>query len=340
MSTSAEYYGTIRKEAYSTGIGRTPMLEFGNASGTLYVKAEWYNRFRSVKDRAGFFMLKMAEMKSVLTKNRIIIEASSGNTGIAIASIAKLLGYSAEIYVPASSSRETIARLRDTGQKIVEVEDENSRAGKINIDASVRALKERISEDPDRFVNFDQYSNASNTLAHYYTTGPEVDFMNLGITHVVTSIGTGGTVTGLAKYFKEKHPEVQIIAAQPSPDHHIQGLKNLSVSDVPPILESNRTLIDKWITVTDDDARAGVRAILKRTGILVGLSSGANYMAGQMVLAGNPGTRILTVFPDSAEKYREQYVASGTVDRKTFEDCEEWFSMVPENALKCSFSGS
>ena len=331
-------YGEILEEAYATGIGRTPVLPVSYPKGEIFAKMEWFNRFRSVKDRAAFFMLKSAEKTGVLTKDKTIIEASSGNTGIAIANIARLLGYHAELYVPASSSPETIARLKETGNAIIEVEDENSRRGKINIDASIRRLKERISEDPARFVNFDQYSNRANTLGHFYSTGPEITSVLDKITHVVVGIGTGGTITGLAKYFKTFYPRVKIVAVEPSADHHIQGLKNLSVSAVPDLIRENRSLIDSWITVDDSDAREGVKELMELKSVIVGFSSGANFMACRKLMAEEPGSRILTIFPDSAEKYRSVYTSTGVIREDVFDTLSANINTVPDDTILCDFS--
>ncbi len=331
---------SLARDAYAVGIGRTPILPLQTEDGTIYAKLEWFNRFRSVKDRAAYFMIRGAELEHKLTTKKTLVEASSGNTGIALANIARLLGYSAEIFVPASSSPETLSRLRSSGARIVEIEDEFSRAGRVNIDASIRALNRRISEDAERFLNLDQYSNEANTMGHVYTTGPEISSTLEKFTLVLVGIGTGGTVTGLATHFKKHLPDVKIVAAEPEPGHHIQGLKNLAVSEAPEIIKRNLGKIDRWISVSDDDAVRGVREILDKTGILVGLSSGSNYIAARKILAENRSESIVTVFPDSGEKYREKYESIGIVKEREFDSIIDFTLKVPDSTLPCKFNGS
>ncbi|EQD35550.1 cysteine synthase, O-acetylserine (thiol) lyase B, partial [mine drainage metagenome] len=228
-------------------------------------------------------------------------------------SIARDLGYRAKIYVPNASSEATKSVLRATGQDVVEVFDEASKKSSINIDSAVALLKEEMSRNPGKYVNFDQYSNDSNTNAHFYTTGPEaVQAVPEGFTHVVVSIGTGGTLTGLAKYFKKYSPDTKVIGVMPQPYHKIQGLKNLKVSKTPEILNKNMRLIDEWRSVEDPAAETQLREMVN-LGLFAGLSSAANFHSALKVGEENPESRILTVFPDSAEKYRETYISRGLV---------------------------
>jgi len=314
-------YANISLMARKYGIGNTPLAEFRFDNGSvIYPKLEYHNRFRSVKDRAAFFLINASIIKGTLTKDRTIIEASSGNTGIAIANLAAIFGYSAEILVPASSSEETKEMIRSTGALLVEVEDEASRAGRINIDGSLKVLKEKMQQYPDRYVNLDQYSNDANTMGHFYTTGPEiVRDIGKNITHVMAGIGTGGTITGLSRYFKKVDRNIRTIAIEPVPGHHIQGLKNLTVSSVPPILERNMQFIDEWVSVTDENAKEGVLRLLKDYNMFVGLSSGAAFSASLNIARQHPGSRIVTVFPDSAEKYRNIYLRNGLFSQEDFD---------------------
>ena len=211
-----------------------------------------------------------------------------------------------------SSSEETRKKLIGSGQEIVEVEDENSRLGRITIDTSIKRLKEAMRSDPDRYVNLDQYSNPSNFKSHFYTTGPEVTDKGEEIDYLVTGIGTGGTVTGLGMFLKHVNARTRIMAVEPDPDHHIQGLKNLKVSSMPKILEDNRNIIDDWAGVGDSAAFQGVME-LKGMGFDVGLSSGANYMASVSLAGKIKAGTILTVFPDGAEKYQSIYRQKGII---------------------------
>ena len=311
-------YKKIREDAYAYGIGKTPLYHYKGSDFSVYAKLEYRNKFHSIKDRAAFFMIGSALRSGTLDKSKIIIEASSGNTGIAIASIARDLGYRAKIYVPNASSVETKSVLRNTGQEVVEVFDEASKRSSINIDSAVALLKEDVAKNPGKYVNFDQYSNDTNTNAHFYTTGPEaVQAVPEGFTHVVVSIGTGGTLTGLAKYFKKHSPGTKIIGVMPQPYHHIQGLKNLKVSRPPEILTKHMDLIDEWRDIDDITAEKQFKEMIP-LGLFVGLSSAANFYSAMKLGKENPGSRVLTVFPDSAEKYRANFISRGLVTAEEY----------------------
>ncbi|QRF76562.1 Cystathionine beta-synthase [Thermoplasmatales archaeon] len=315
----SDYY-KIREEAYSLGIGNTPLVRINHDGGAeIYAKLEYYNRFGSVKDRASFFMIRSMIIDGRLSKNKVIVEASSGNTGIAIANIASLFGIRAEIIIPAGSSKETKDAIRKSGQTLIEMEGDSAPGARISIDPAIALARSKILENPEKYVNLDQYSNPNNTLSHYYTTGPEITkaFNGDAPSHVVIGIGTGGTLTGLAKYFKSVSPDTKIIAVEPVPEHHIQGLKNLSVSNVPKLIEENRSLVDEWINVTDEMAIAEVRNLLHDNKLFVGLSSGASMAGARMVARKIGKGKIVTLFPDSAEKYRSVYLA-----RKVFTEAE------------------
>ena len=320
MRLNDDSYFRIRDEAYSLGIGNTPLAPLDIGEGVeIYAKLEYFNRFRSVKDRASFFMMKSMIYEGRLTSDNVIVEASSGNTGIAIANIASLLGIRAEMIIPAGSSLETKEAIRQSGQALIEMEGDSAPGARISIDPAIAKAKTMVTDNPEKYVNLDQYSNPNNTLSHYYTTGPEITKSLNGEapTHVVIGIGTGGTLTGLARYFKFVSPETRIIAVEPVPDHHIQGLKNLSVSNVPKLIEENRSLVDEWITVTDEMAIAEVRNLLLENRLFVGLSSGANMAGARIVARRIREGKIVTLFPDSAEKYRSVYIA-----RKIFTEAE------------------
>ncbi len=311
MIVNDEVYRTIGKMAYSNGIGNTPIREiYCRGDVRVVAKFESYNKFGSVKDRPAFFMLSVAMKEGKMAGGKEVIEASSGNTGIALAYISRILGLKATILVPASSSVETKKVLKDSHQNIIEVEDQNSRMGKINIDGALKRLEELMRDDPERYVNLDQYSNPSNFRSHYHTTGPEISSKEKVIDHLVTGIGTGGTIMGLGMYLKEINWKTKVTAAEPGPNHHIQGLKNLKASRVPRIIESNRNLIDDWVSVSDKIAFDGVRE-LKELGYEVGLSSGANYMASMKVARRLKAGTVLTIFPDGPEKYRSIYQKHG-----------------------------
>jgi cysteine synthase B len=327
-------YQNIRDDAYTYGIGKTPLYRYKGTGFSVYAKLEYRNKFHSIKDRAAFFMIGRALRNGTLDKSKIIIEASSGNTGIAIASIARDFGYRAKIYVPNASSEETKSVMRRTGQEVVEVFDEASKRSSINIDSAVALLKEEMARYPGKYVNFDQYSNDTNTNAHFYTTGPEAaQAMPEGFTHVVVSIGTGGTLTGLAKYFKKYSPETRIIGVMPQPYHHIQGLKNLKVSRTPEILTKNMSLIDEWRDIDDISAEKQFKEMIP-LGLFVGLSSAANFHSALKVGRENPGSRVLTVFPDSAEKYRANFISRGLLTPEEYDSHAHLLETDPDDCIK------
>ena len=319
-------YEHIAKRARSYGIGNTPLKKVftSDTGSSVYAKLEYFNRFRSIKDRAAFFMISTAIETGQLSRDKKIIEGSSGNTGIAVAGIAGLMCFSSEILVSAATSEETKKMISRTGANLIEVEDEASREGRINIDGALQVLRKKMSDFPDDYVNLNQYANIANTMGHYYTTGPEiVSSLKHNPSHIIVCIGTGGTITGLAKYFKDKSPSTRIIAGEPAKDHHIQGLKNLSVSETPEILRKGMGNIDAWEHVSDSEARSGVLEVLENEKLFIGLSSGANYMLARKLASSTRDACIVTVFPDSAEKYYSTYTRSGLMTQEQFRENEK-----------------
>ena len=330
---SIDIYQDVAEDAYRFGIGKTPLYYHEVGTSVIYAKMEYRNKYGSIKDRAGFFMISSGIKKGLLDRNKTIIEASSGNTGIALANIAKEMGYRAKIYVPNASSQATKDAIMVTGQEMVEVFDEASKHGSINIDTAVSMLKIEMEMKPGKYVNFDQYSNDANTLGHYYTSGPEVtSVIGDSITHVVISIGTGGTITGLAKYYKQNFPSVKVIAVMPRPYHKIQGLKNLNVSKTPEILSKNMNLIDEWMDIDDHDAEEMLKKMIDLE-LFTGLSSAANYFSAMKIAEKYPGSKVLTVFPDSAEKYREAYVHRQLFTDDEYNEYSAYFRKDPSDTL-------
>lgn len=335
-STQQLYYETAR-EAWDFGVGLTPVLPIKVKDRvTVFAKLEGFNRFKSIKDRAAFFMINTALKRGIFDQSKILIEASSGNTGIAIASIATALGYRAEIYVPDASSVETRSVLKATGADVIEVYDENSSDGKINIDKAVGLVHRKLEDQPELYVNLDQYSNEGNTFAHVYTTGPEIVSALARVETVpenfVAGIGTGGTVTGMATFMRKNVQNCIIHGAEPDRNHHIQGLKNLTVSKVPQILASRMDLIDKWVTVDDLMAYEGVKRILDY-GYFAGISSGANFMAALKIASTLDHGNIVTMFPDSAEKYRSVLTARKVFSENDYDRLADSMFGIPENAI-------
>ncbi|MFH1520592.1 MAG: cysteine synthase family protein [Candidatus Micrarchaeota archaeon] len=250
-----------------------------NKDVELYVKLEGWNPGGSIKDRPAQMMIEAAE-KLDLIKNRIIIEASSGNTGIALAMIGAVKGYQVEIIMPENASIERRKTMAAYGARIV-----LTSAGQ-GIDGSIKLAIEKAEKNPEKYFLPDQYSNENNPLAHYAQTANEIwGQTNSQITAFVGGIGTGGTVMGVGKLLKEKNQSIKIIGAEPHPNHKIQGLKNMETSLVPKIF--NRKKLDEVVYVTDEDAFQTAKDLAKKEGILVGISSGASMWAAMQVAKKN-----------------------------------------------------
>ncbi|MCH8996187.1 MAG: PLP-dependent cysteine synthase family protein, partial [Thaumarchaeota archaeon] len=219
-------------------IGNTPLvpLESLDKDNVKYfAKLEGYNPFGSLKDRAAYWMIKDAEERGILKKNHsIIIEPTSGNTGIALAGIAKLLGYGIEIVIPEKASNETKKIIESLGAKLYETSDDLCPKVGGGTDQSIALATSIASSRPDTYYSPNQYANEANFMAHYKGTGPEIWKQTDGkVTHFFTGVGTGGTITGIGTYLKEKNPEIKIIGCQPQQNHLIQGWRNFEESAKP-----------------------------------------------------------------------------------------------------------
>ncbi len=273
----------------------------------IYAKLEAFNPGGSVKDRVGVAMIEAAEAEGRIEPGRTtIVEATSGNTGIALAFVCAAKGYDLVLTLPQGMSREREILLKLYGAR---VEITESLGGMQEAVQAARAL----ARDPDIFLP-DQFSNPANPLAHRRTTGPEIERALDGRVDVlVAGVGTGGTITGAGEYLRERTPKLQIVAVEPSGSavlsggapgpHRIQGI---GAGFVPPIL--NRDLIDEVIAVSDDDAIGTAWMCARREGLLAGISSGAALWASLQVAARpeSKGKRIVTIMPDSGERYVSQ----------------------------------
>jgi S-sulfo-L-cysteine synthase (O-acetyl-L-serine-dependent) len=250
-------------------IGQTPMVELRSLSTKtvkLYAKLEWHNPFGSVKDRAAYWMIKHAEKKGILKKDKsIIIEPSSGNTGIALTGIASALGYKVEIVIPEKVSEETKNILRDLGARLHETSDDLCPRVGAGTDQSIALAKAISKPRPDIYYMPNQYENDTNFLAHYESTGPEIWKQTNGtVTHFLTGCGTGGTITGTATFLKEKNKNVQVIAIQAQKNHLLQGLRNFEESAMPGLFKRHLAVVDEWMTATNKDSFDSVRQLLER----------------------------------------------------------------------------
>ena len=291
-------------------VGGTPIMELHNymknfdINGRILAKLEYFNPAGSAKDRVAKQMIADAEASGKLKKGSTIIEPTSGNTGIGLASAAASLGYKCVLVMPDSMSVERINLLKAYGAEVVLSEGAKGMAG------AVAKAEELAKNIPGSFIA-GQFENPSNPKAHYLTTGPEIWADTDGKVDIfVATVGTGGTLTGTAKYLKEKNPDIKIIAVEPASSpllsagkagpHKIQGI---GANFVPEILDTD--LYDEVLTVTDHDAYKAANAIAKLEGILVGISSGAAVSAAAKIgkRPENAGKNIVTVLPDSGDRY-------------------------------------
>lgn len=328
-------YEKIRNEAYEFGIGKTPLLKISvNERTSIYAKMEYFNRFRSVKDRAAYFMISRLLHEGRLDSSKTIVEGTSGNTGIAIANIARELGIKAEIIIPQAVSEGTKQRLRKSGAIIVEADDLGNPANRSSTHLAIMEAVNKAKQNPESYVNLFQHGNIDNTLAHFYTTGPEIcDAIGKVPEYAAIGMGTGGTVTGIAKYLKYRNPGTKVYAIQPETGSYMQGLRNYSEAREKKLIDDQIDLIDGWINVTEEMAYREVMYLLKEHKVFVGTSSGAN-LAGARILAERIGEGdIATVFPDSGEKYESVYTTHGLMTEEEFRKNLEYLPNIPEDAI-------
>src|SRR5919109_3186866 len=271
---------SIARQNILKSVGNTPLIElssFSNKNIKLYAKLEWYNPFGSVKDRAAYWMLKDAEKKGVLKKDKsIIIEPTSGNTGIALTGIATSLGYRVEIVIPEKVSEETKKILRNLGATLHETSDDLCPRVGAGTDQSIALATAIAKPRSDVYYMPNQYENDSNFLAHYESTGPEIWEQTDGkVTHFFTGCGTGGTITGTGTFLKEKKRNLQVVAIQAQQNHLLQGLRNFEESSMPDLFKRREKVVDKWMTATNIDSFNMVKQLVTREGLLVGPSSGS-----------------------------------------------------------------
>ncbi len=288
--------------------GKTPLAKLG--SSRVQAKVEWMNPSGSVKDRAAMWMVNEALESGLLDSGKVVIEPSSGNMGIALASAAGRLGLRAEIVVPEKVSSETKAMLRGLRAAVIETADDLCpRVGK-GADQCIALARSLQASKPELYFMPNQYENMANFRAHYFATGPEIWRDTHGrIDIFLAGVGTGGTITGVARHLKERKA-VRVIAVQPQANHKVQGLRNLTESSMPRVLEEGASLIDEWVTVTNDEAFEGVVELAAIHSMFAGPSSGAVYGALSKV-QGLRGKRVVVMFGDSGLKYRSVYRENG-----------------------------
>jgi S-sulfo-L-cysteine synthase (O-acetyl-L-serine-dependent) len=286
-------------------IGNTPLVRISRVTAefpnvTFAAKAEWFNPGGSVKDRAAYSMIRAGEKSGALKPGKVILDATSGNTGIAYAMIGAALGYKVKLCLPSSASPERKQILAAYGVEIV------STPGGDGTDGAIRRVREIYEADRERYFYPDQYGNAANPAAHYNTTAPEIWEQTGGqVTHFVAGLGTSGTFVGTTRRLKELNPKIRCISFQPDSSFHgLEGLKHMETAIVPPIYDA--TLADEDLEVQTEDAQRMAKRLAREEGILVGVSAGAALCACLQVARRLPKDEravMVTVFPDSGEKY-------------------------------------
>jgi cysteine synthase B len=304
---------TLAQEKAAERIGNTPLIElssFSTRSMKFYAKLEWYNPFGSVKDRPAYWMIKDGERKGMLKKDSsIIIEPSSGNTGIALAGIATALGYKVEIVIPEKVSQETKSLLRTLGATLHETSDDLCPRVGAGTDQSIALAKAISKPRPDIYYMPNQYENDANFSSHYETTGPEIWEQTHGrVTHFITGCGTGGTITGTGAFLKEKNSDIRVIAVQAQRNHLLQGLRNFEESAMPDLFLKRKYIADEWITATNDQSFLMVKELAEKEKLFVGPSTGA-VMSSMVKISQEmkEGGAIVGIFADDGRKFKTLY---------------------------------
>ena len=283
-------------------IGNTPMIILNNiGNSNLYVKLEKYNPAGSIKDRAVYYMVENLEKNGILKKGDVLVEATSGNTGIALSMIGSLKGYKVIIVMPETMSIERRTLMKAYGAKLILTD------GSLGMKGSIEKMNKLLSENSN-YISLKQFDNEYNPLAHYETTGVEIYNQVKDIDIFVCGVGTGGTISGVGKYLKEQNPNIKVVAVEPegSPvisknkkgSHKIQGI---GAGFIPK--NYNENVVDEVMTITDEESYKGVRIMAQKEGILVGISSGANIYAALKLCEMYPDKKIVTVAPDGIDKY-------------------------------------
>lgn len=283
-------------------IGNTPMISLDKIGyKNVYVKLEKYNPAGSIKDRIALSMVEGAERKGILNKESVLVEATSGNTGIALAMVGKLKGYKVIIIMPETMSMERRQLVKAFGAELILTE------GSKGMNGSIEKLNDLLKENKN-YVNLGQFENEDNPKIHYEATGPEIYKELPDVDVVIAGIGSGGTISGIGKFLKEKNENVKVIGIEPKSSplitqkkagaHKIQGI---GANFIPKNYDEN--IVDKVITVSDEDAFEIVRLMANKLGILVGISSGANIFGSIEISKKYPDKKIATVAPDGVDKY-------------------------------------
>lgn len=281
-------------------IGNTPLVELTklnkNPKVRVFAKLEGNNPGGSVKDRAAWYMITKAEESGELTRDKTILEPTSGNTGIALAMIGASKSYRVKLTLPECVSLERRQVLQAFGVEVVLTPAAEG------TDGAIRKAHQIIADEPDRYFMPNQFANPNNSLAHYETTGPEIYKQTGGqVTCFVGGMGTTGTLMGISRYLKEQSPAIRIVGVEPVPGHAIQGLKNMTEAIVPQIYDPG--CLDETVPMEDSLAYDTSRRLAVEEGIFVGMSSGAAAAAALQIAEKLDSGTIVTLLPDRGDRY-------------------------------------
>jgi cysteine synthase B len=289
----------LRITSILDAIGNTPLVQLPNLSPNedvrFFAKLEGQNPTGSVKDRIAKYMLEDAERKGELKPGRVILEATSGNTGIALAFIGRLKGYRVKVVMPDNVSEERAQLLKAFGAEVVYSDGRNGTNG------AIAKAREMMRADPDAYYMPYQFGNVANPRAHYETTGPEIlrDLPEVDV--FVAGLGTGGTLTGAGRYLKERKPEVKVIATVPHPGDLVQGLRSLEDGFIPEVFDES--ILDGKIVVTSRTAFAAAKELTQKEGIFAGISSGAVLRTAQRAARRFERGNVVLLLADGGWKY-------------------------------------
>jgi len=283
-----------------SAIGNTPLVELKTLTNgsrvRIFGKLEGSNPGGSVKDRPAYYMIKKAVESGELTKDKIILEPTSGNTGIAIAMIGAAKGYRVKLVMPGCVSVERSRILEAYGAEAVLT------PACEGTDGAIRLARKMLAEEPEKYYMPDQFTNENNSLSHYETTGPEIFAQAEGKIDVfIAGMGTTGTLMGTGRYLKEKKPDIKIIGVEPNIGHAIQGLKNMEEAIVPKIYHPEQ--MDEKVNIEDDEAYETARLLATKEGIFVGMSSGAAIAAALHEAEKRDSGIIVAILPDRGDRY-------------------------------------
>jgi len=285
-------------------IGNTPLIKIRHMTRHLtgvqvFAKAEWLNPGGSVKDRAGLRIIEDGEQSGQLTRDKIILDSTSGNTGIAYAMIGAIKGYRVELVVPANVSEERKKALEAYGVKLIFTDP------LMGSDGALLEARKIYESNPNQYFKADQYNNPSNWRAHYETTGLEILHQSKGrITHFIAGVGTGGTLVGTGRRLKEYNPQIRLFGVQPDSGFHgIEGLKHIETAIRPGIYDES--ILDGTFFVKTEDAYEMMTRLAKEEGLWVGPSSGAAYWASLKLAESIDWGVVVTIFPDGGDRYPE-----------------------------------